>query len=327
MQTNHFFQQLHAYSSVLIACSGGSDSMCLLDKLLKYKSENNLNLDVHVLYVHHGISIHATSWGKLVSDYCAGKNVIFHQHELNLGMVSETKARQKRHEVFFDYAQKHDIAVILTGHHQDDLKENLLISVFKNRVHDFNILPIVEKENNGHKLLFMKPLLSLNKQEIQTYCVENDLPYVVDESNHVSDNLRNVLRNELFAGLKSLETGDVYENNLLKFFEHYQKVNDHYNEKLNLLVQEIMRSKKQHKENEVRYVIELKDLSDDFVADLVQRLHYVVLKKQMANHCLGLLLEKLPARSCKAKYTLNQFCMVRFSEDKNKLFIFLNDKQ
>ena len=67
--------------SLVVACSGGPDSMCLLDLVTKLKDE--LNLTIVVAHVNHKLRIESDEEAKMVEKYAKDHNLIFELMELN----------------------------------------------------------------------------------------------------------------------------------------------------------------------------------------------------------------------------------------------------
>ena len=71
----------------------------------------------------------------------------------------------------------------------------------------------------SHHICCYKPLLEYTKKELETYLQKNELTHIHDESNEVSDNIRNVIRNELFGKLSLIKGFEQYHKAMETFFE------------------------------------------------------------------------------------------------------------
>ncbi len=220
-------------NDVIVMCSGGSDSMYLLH-LISNKMIDGDNT-VYCVYINHGISKEEPTWRKLVINFCKTyDNVEFVYHKINWNdkfNQSETQCRALRYDFVQKFAIEKHITEIYTGHHKNDLMENNLISIFKNRVYDFDLCEKVTKKinNNGDVkfLNFYKPLLKFSKNEIIDNCYELKINFVTDESNVVSNNIRNVLRNNLFPNINKLKDSKQYISSMMHFFTHYNQLNSY----------------------------------------------------------------------------------------------------
>ena len=87
-------------SKVIIACSGGPDSMCLLNLLIKLKEKKNLELIV--AHVNHKIRSASDDEAKMVEEYAKKNNVTFELQELDYQNTkfSEDDAHRKRYKFY-----------------------------------------------------------------------------------------------------------------------------------------------------------------------------------------------------------------------------------
>lgn len=225
---------------IAVMCSGGADSMAVLHYLVNFFSKRKRSINIHVLYVNHSISPYSSDWEGIVFNFSKQYNdlykenvsVIFSSHKIKWEeneIKSETNCRKKRYDWILKYCKDNQVNHIFTGHHKNDLFENNLISIFRNRTQDFSLL---EKYTSKDGFSFYKIFLSNSKNEIFSYCENNRIIYVTDESNFESGNIRNVIRNDLMNGIKNLGEKEYshYMNAANAFFEHYSMLNEFINE-------------------------------------------------------------------------------------------------
>lgn len=243
---------------IIVCCSGGADSMALLMMCYQYVNQFNMNnnniknKDNHLLnselpnrqhrsitmsafHVKHGLSPNQYDWANLVKSKCDSLNIPLHIVEVNPHQrpLSETEARKLRYEALDEYITSKSLSdyntdvIVVTGHHKNDRLENYLISIFKNRTHNFDL--INHAKNSGCKTIsYQKPLLNMTKEELVDYCHKHQLDFVHDESNDVSDNLRNIIRNQLFKCMDTLKHKAQYMISLERFFDNYKTFNEFY---------------------------------------------------------------------------------------------------
>ena len=131
-QVNTFIKEnIKKNDVVLIAVSGGPDSMCLLDLMLKYRDKTNIKIIVS--HVHHNVRKESDDELLFVKDYCAANNVIFESMKINeySGSNFECEARNKRYDFFDKLALKYGAKYLLTAHHGDDLMETILMRIVR----------------------------------------------------------------------------------------------------------------------------------------------------------------------------------------------------
>ena len=107
-------------STLLVGCSGGPDSMCLL--YLVNSSRQSMNLKVIVAHINHNIREESLSELEFVSEYCKVNNDIFEEYTIeNKDKYNESDYRNFRYDFFRELIKKHDAKYLLTAHHGDDL--------------------------------------------------------------------------------------------------------------------------------------------------------------------------------------------------------------
>lgn len=189
--------------------------------------------------------------------YNLQNELVFQSFELNLKekgeVLSEKNCREKRYEVITQYCLDNNIHHIYTAHHKNDVLENNFISIFKNRLYSFAMkdkteMVITQKQDNennkdvkNYTISCYKPFLHHTKEELRQFLEQenqqlielakdlNDIKidekllktlHIEDESNSVSDNIRNVIRNELFEGIKKITGYHQYMASMESFFHH-----------------------------------------------------------------------------------------------------------
>lgn len=239
-------------SKSLLCLSGGVDSMVLLDVMIKSLKNGEIE-ELHIIHVNHGISPNSLSWEGFVKDTVesyqkekVGK-LFLKTYQLKLKengeSFSELSCREKRYEKIFEYCLENNIYDIYTAHHKDDFVENNLISVFRNRIYSMLMIENGEKEicfnqNDSNRqnitIKLHKPfLLKYTKQELLDYALKHNIKYVQDESNYISDNIRNVLRNNLFSKLKEISGYQNYINSMNSFFNFCSSLVSYQNKIIN----------------------------------------------------------------------------------------------
>ena len=113
---------------ILLAVSGGIDSICLLDSL--YLLQKNHNITISVAHIHHGLQKNADQWLAFVKQQADARNIPFYSKHLNLKNISsnvEGQAREARYAALQDIAQTIGAHAIATAHHGHDQLETFLL--------------------------------------------------------------------------------------------------------------------------------------------------------------------------------------------------------
>ena len=168
---------------LLVAVSGGVDSVVLLDKLVKSN-----DYDLVVAHFDHGIRPDSKGDAQFVAELAAKYRLPFVTEREELGeRASEDLARQRRYGFLRREAEKYQ-ATIATAHHLNDIAETVAINL---------------KRGTGWRGLaclasdVYRPLLGLTKQEIIDYAEQNNLAWYEDSTNQSTAYLRNRLRPRL----------------------------------------------------------------------------------------------------------------------------------
>jgi tRNA(Ile)-lysidine synthase len=187
--------------NVLAACSGGPDSLALVDLLVQYQETGAINL--FVAHFDHGLRGEASRQdAEFVRLFCAVRGLPFFCGfadvpallQRNGGSVEEV-ARKLRYEYLRQILTQLGGGVIATGHHRDDQAETVLLTLLRGG----GWLGLSAMQPRG--LDIIRPLLCLNRVEIDAYCRERDLQPRTDDSNSDVKFMRNRVRHELMPVL------------------------------------------------------------------------------------------------------------------------------
>ena len=199
---------------VVVACSGGPDSMCLLSLVNELKNE--LNLKIIVAHVNHKLRIESEEEKEMVENYSKENNLIFELLEITKysnNKFSEEDARKRRYDFFNKLIKKYNANVLLTAHHGDDLIETIQMRLTRGSNLSGYIGIKMINENNNYKIL--RPLLSTTKENILNYLNDKNIPYRIDKTNEELKHTRNKYRHYILPFLKN-ENKKVHEK-YLKF--------------------------------------------------------------------------------------------------------------
>lgn len=185
---------------ILLAVSGGIDSMILADLFLK----SNINFAV----VHCNFKLRDASSDldqKFVEEYCNQNNIPFFTTSFDTSAFSkdfklstQVAARKLRYNYFYEILEKENFDFIATAHHLDDSIETFFINLSRGTgIDGLTGIPI---QNNK----IIRPLLHLSRKEIENYAFENTLAWREDASNATDYYLRNKIRHHLTPILREI---------------------------------------------------------------------------------------------------------------------------
>lgn len=188
--------------TVLVACSGGADSMLLLQYFLDIKDEYNLN--VSVAHIEHGIrGQESVSDSEFVRAFCEDNNVPFHILQIDavkesekLGLGVEEYSRQRRY-AFFDSIACDKIA---TAHNLSDNVETLLFRLCRGTgIKGACAIPPVRGK-------IIRPLIEISSDDVRAYCDSHKIAYRIDSTNASNDYTRNYIRNIVIPDLMNINS-------------------------------------------------------------------------------------------------------------------------
>ena len=215
-------------STIVVACSGGPDSMCLIDLLVRIKKEKNLN--VICAHVNHKLREESDNEALMVERKKKKNKIIFELLEINeykTTKFNEEDARKRRYKFFESLIQKYNAKYLLTAHHGDDLIETILMRIVRGS--NLSGYVGIKKINKNKNYTILRPLLTTTKENIISYNKNNNIEYVIDRSNESMKYTRNRYRKKILPFLKE-ESKDVHLK-FLKFSEElnsYQQFVDEY---------------------------------------------------------------------------------------------------
>lgn len=212
-------------SKVIIACSGGPDSMCLLNLLIKLKI--NKNLELIVAHVNHKLRSVSDDEAKMVEEYAKKNNVTFELQELDYQNTkfSEDDAHRKRYKFFKSLIKKYKANYLVTAHHGDDLIETILMRIARGS--NLNGYIGIKRITQNEDYVTLRPLLSTTKDEIIKYNESENIPYVIDESNDSLKYTRNRYRKNVLPFLKNED--EYIHLKYLKFSEELEEYDNFVN--------------------------------------------------------------------------------------------------
>lgn len=196
---------------VLVALSGGPDSVCLLHALraLGYRT-GAAHLD-HL--TRHGASTQDAAW---VREWTARLGVACHIRERDvteearvLGLSFEEHARAVRYAFLVETAHSHGYTAVATGHHAGDQAETVLMRLLRGASgRGLSGIPYL-REQNGIRIV--RPLLDCGRDAILAYLEHHGLEFRIDVSNADERYFRNRIRRRLLPELARDYNRHLYE--------------------------------------------------------------------------------------------------------------------
>ncbi|MCK9525185.1 MAG: tRNA lysidine(34) synthetase TilS [Limnochordia bacterium] len=178
---------------ILVAVSGGPDSMVLLHLLWRFNARR-----IGVFHLNHGFREAASEDARFVGEYADKLGVPAQIESYDImgflatsGESKQQGARKIRYQLLRNFAEANGYHRIALGHHGDDQAETVLMRMLRGAgLHGLGGIP-------PERGPFIRPLLDFYKEDLLQYCTDFDIPFVLDESNFQPVYVRNKVRQEL----------------------------------------------------------------------------------------------------------------------------------
>jgi len=199
-------QMLAPGRKVLVAVSGGPDSMVLLHLLRELAPR--FKVKIHVAHLHHGLrGKEADRDLTLVRDYCMKSGFPFNSKRVDVRELArrkrlslETAARAARYEFLSHCAGRMGATVIALGHTADDQVETFLMRLLRGA--GGRGLRGMQPVRRAGTLTIIRPLLRTWRSEILSLSRAHGVGYRIDRSNRDTSFFRNRVRHRLIAYLE-----------------------------------------------------------------------------------------------------------------------------
>ena len=191
----------NAYTYI-IGVSGGPDSMALFDMCIKQ--------GIHVICAHMNYQKRDSAQRdmEIVKKYCE-------QHGITCRIRMQNKeckgnfqafAREMRYAFYRELCEEFEAYGVLLAHQLDDHLETYLMQKQQNRLTSYYG---IQEENRLMGCRILRPLLNCTKQELETYCIENQVPYGIDESNLSDHYTRNRIRHQIIEPMSMAQKQEL----------------------------------------------------------------------------------------------------------------------
>lgn len=189
---------------IIIGLSGGPDSVTLLHIFSLFRDKYSITISA--AHLNHGWRKESENDLLFCKNLCNSLKIPFysaHANDLSISVKNngskEEIGRKLRRFFFSQIKEKIGANYIALAHHQQDQQETFFLRLIRGC--SLNGLVGIRPFQQG----YIRPLLSISRQEIMDYLKENNIPYVIDKSNDSDEYLRNRIRKYLLPQLKNID--------------------------------------------------------------------------------------------------------------------------
>ena len=202
------------YSRILIACSGGPDSMALLHLLQDIAAHRHTKYKLGIAIVDHSIRPESKDEVLWLQNQVDALGLSFYTTTFDVPTLSkdlklseETVGRQVRYQWLNEIAHSEGYDYIAVAHHKDDQAESILAHLIRGT--GLNGLTGMAVVSNDYDIPVIRPLLDVTKEELLAYLADRKLTYCIDSTNDDIRYQRNRIRHRIIPELEAINPNVV----------------------------------------------------------------------------------------------------------------------
>ncbi len=212
------------HATLIVAVSGGADSMALLAILKKISINHPLKLVV--AHLNHQLRGRASDLDeRLVCNTAKRYGLNYEVERINIAaygklqkLTLEEAGRQARRSFFFRLSEQYGAAFVITAHHRDDNVETMLFNLIRGSS---------VKGLSGISMIIpgmIRPLLDFSKEELLDYCKRKHIPFREDLTNKDTKHTRNYIRHILIPAIEKLNPS--FRNNFHEKSFYFSEIDE-----------------------------------------------------------------------------------------------------
>ena len=255
LKTIEKYNMINNGEKIVVAVSGGPDSICLLNILNNIKGK--LNIKIVVAHVNHSLREEADEETEYVKNFCEKLNIECYIKKVDIIEISkknkvgtEEAGRKERYDFFDEVFSKTKSDRIATAHNLNDNAETVLMNIIRG-----SGLSGIKGIEEVRDYKYIRPLIEISRKEIEEYCKENKLEPKYDKSNKENIYTRNKIRNILIPLLEKEFNPNIVKS-ISKLSELAKLDNEYFN---NIIKSEYNRIKLEENNNEI--ILNLKEFN------------------------------------------------------------------
>lgn len=222
LQTINTHSLIDRNDKIVVAVSGGADSVALLHGLHAIK--DTYNLELFVCHLNHQLRgedadgdacyVKELSDGLAIQSYIYSRDVASLSKEMKMSF--EETAREIRYALFDEVLLKTGATKIAVAQNMNDQAETILMRLFRGSGLEGLTATKFKRDT------IIRPILAISREDIESYCLQNQLNFRTDHTNFETDYSRNKIRLELLPYVKEHFNEKIIE----KLFDTTQLLSD-----------------------------------------------------------------------------------------------------
>lgn len=235
----YLFDTINDQDTIVVAVSGGIDSMVLLHLFIDLRKEKNITLIC--AHVNHKKRQESDEEAEFLERFCNENGIIFEMTAFDTygNNNFQEEARKRRYEFFQTIVEKYDANYLATAHHGDDLMETILMRLTRGST--LKGYSGFEREAKNENYTLIRPLITVEKEKLIEYGREMGISFRNDVSNDSDAYTRNRFRKHVIPFLKQ-ENRHVLDK-LIKFSEMLREVEHYIEDQVDTIWNEVYQNK------------------------------------------------------------------------------------
>ena len=197
---------------LVLAVSGGPDSISMLNILNKIKNNKIIDFDFCVAHVNHMIREEAKEDERYVENYCEKNGIEFYSKSIDVRKLAhnnkigtEEAGRIARYDFFDEIAKKEKANKIAIAHNKNDKVETVIMNILRGS--GISGLKGIEAKSGK----YIRPLIECKRDKIEEYCEKEKLEPRIDKTNFENIYTRNKIRNIIIPYIESEFNPNIVE--------------------------------------------------------------------------------------------------------------------
>ena len=233
LKTINKYELIKSGDKIVLAVSGGPDSIFMFDILLKIRDK--LNFEMVVCHVNHMIRKEANDDENFVKEICYNNNIECYikridviKYANNKKIGTEEAGRILRYEFFEEICKETNSNKIAIAHNKNDKIETIIMNLLRGS--GMIGLRGIEPIRDGK---YIRPIIEIERKDIEKYCNDNNLNPRIDKTNFENVYTRNKIRNIVIPYIQK-----EFNPNIIKTLGRISEIVTEEDDYLNKIVEE-----------------------------------------------------------------------------------------